>query len=208
MIKLKNISIVYENETILKNLNLDFTEQKIYCISGPSGCGKSSILNIISLLSDNYEGEYQLMEDKNINIYSKKAKQYRINTFSYLFQDLALLEDKSVMYNLKLVTKDEAVITSILSDYNMIELKDKKISTLSGGQKHRVAFIRMLIQDNQLILLDEPGNNLDKENKLKLLSDIKSLKNKTIIIVSHDPDVWDICDYVYNLVEKHEEINN
>ncbi len=201
MIKLENYTITYDKTPIIKPINYEFKNNKLVCITGKSGSGKTSILNTIALLSNNYEGDIYINGVNNINIHSTSANNLRKDYLSYMFQSLALIENKTVLQNLKIIEKATIEdIDLLLEKYDIKHLKDKKIYTLSGGEQHRVVFIRLLLQDSEVVLLDEPGVNLDYENKEFLINEIIKLKNtKLIIVVSHDPKLVEIADEVIEL---------
>ena len=188
MLKIENGYKYYfkgkNNEIIaLNNINLEFINKGLVLINGTSGSGKSTLLNIIS-------GNEQLDEG---SIYPDLNNRLS----SFIFQDFKLIEYLSVYDNLKLILdlkkdKDYNKIEKVLNELELINYKDSKVNELSGGQKQRVAIARAILLDYKIILCDEPTGNLDKNNKINIVKILKELsKDKLIIVVSHDIDIWD-----------------
>lgn len=163
--------------TALNNINLDIKDGEFIAIVGSSGCGKSTLLNILANIDKDYEG--------TVNIKG---------SIGYMLQNDALLPWLSVYDNIILPKKfnydiDEEYVVSLLKKYKLFDFKDKLPSSLSGGMKQRVAFIRTLVTNPRILLLDEPFSALDYQTKLLLENDVFNLikkEKKTAIIVTHD----------------------
>lgn len=143
---------------------------------GASGVGKTTLIKIIMGLEQADEGKIIGINDKKI---------------SAVFQEDSLCENLSVLLNLKLVC--ENISDSEIEKYlELLELKDclhKRIKELSGGMKRRVAILRALLYDFDLLIMDEPFKGLDKETKSKVMDFvISNLENKSVIIITHDID--------------------
>ena len=161
----------------LKDININIKDGEFIAIVGSSGCGKSTLLNILADIDNDYNG----------NIIKK-------GSIGYMLQSDALLPWLSVYENIMLPQKfnykvDKDYILTMLKKYNLLEFKDKYPNDLSGGMKQRVAIIRTLATNPDILLLDEPFSALDYQTKLILENDIYSLiknEHKTAIIVTHD----------------------
>lgn len=177
MIKLTNISKYIDNEAIIKNFNYTFELGKTYCITGKSGSGKSTLLNIISLLDNKFDGE---IEFENIN-------KSRLN-IGYMFQNYGLISSMTVKQNLKIICKSEQDILKTLTFYGLEDKLNVKISSLSGGEAQRIAFVKLVLKKPQLIICDEPTGNLDNENRDVIFNALLNLQtqNNIIICVTHD----------------------
>jgi putative ABC transport system ATP-binding protein len=200
MIEVKNLEIYYKDNILNSNINFTANNSEFVGILGKSGSGKSSLLNIIGLLSNNYNGTYML-DDIDVKSLNKKSiNNLHQKKIGFLFQNFALIDDKTVKNNL-LIVKNIKIdsINKLLNEFNLEHLINRKVYELSGGEQQRVAFIRLLLQDPEVILIDEPGANLDEENKEFLLEKIFSLKNKTVLIVTHDKTIASMCTKVVNL---------
>lgn len=189
LFNLKNIFYSVPNQTILNNINLTIEAGDFITISGPSGSGKSTLLKILASMitptsgSLTYKGE--TLKKEQITDYRKEV--------SYFFQQPTLF-DETVMDNLKFpfdirqAEFDKSRVTKLLKRFKLNEsYLDKKIVDLSGGEKQRIAFVRNLVFEPDVLLLDEVTSALDDENKEIIQQFItEDLKSKTIIWVTHD----------------------
>ena len=201
MIELKNVCKNFEQKEIFKDFSYKFNPGEITVIMGPSGCGKSTLLNMIGGLEKKNSGE--------ILIDNKSIEKYKDNTIfrdkiSYLFQNFALIETKTILDNLKIAlgkNLDLNQVKSLMKELNLnLDIKTP-VYMLSGGEQQRVSMLRILLKDNPIILADEPTGSLDQVNRdiiLDLLKQQKA-KNKTIIVVTHDPEVTNIADKIIKL---------
>ncbi len=180
MIKLINVKKRFENKIIFNNLNFTIKAGQIYILQGSSGVGKTTMLNMIYGYEKDYSGEIKKISDKL--------------KIEYLFQDDLIFNNISVLENMKLKmiadtrdNPDEERIEQILKQFGILDLKDTLTTKLSGGEKQRLKLSQMLLSDPDIILMDEPISNLDKENAdiiTKLIEEIYS--EKTLFIVTHD----------------------
>lgn len=165
---------------VLNNLNFTLSKNEKIAIVGPSGCGKSTILNLAAGLLKEDKGE--IIKNGNIG---------------YMFQTDNLFEWRTIYKNItlgleirgKVSKEDKNRIESLLDKYGLKEFKDKHPSELSGGMRQRVALIRTLVLNPDILLLDEPFSALDAQTKLMVnddIYDIVSKENKSVIMVTHD----------------------
>ena len=209
VLTLKNISKEFDNNLVLSNINLTVESGEMIAIMGESGHGKTTLLNIIGLISNKSSGDITIYNSINPNISSKEAMLFRRNKIGYLFQNYGLIDDESVLWNLKLalaykkISKKEKInkIDKLLEEFNILKLRNKKVYQLSGGEQQRIAIIRLILKESDLILADEPTGSLDSENRNFIMSSLKNLNKtgKTIIIVTHDPYVASNCEKVINI---------
>ena len=176
----KSFFDVKKETKVLENLDLFLDKGEKIAIVGPSGCGKSTILNIISKLITPDSGNVDVLAN-----------------VGYMFQTDNLLEWRTVYKNItlgleikgKVTKKDKEKIEELLRKYGLIEFKDKHPSELSGGMRQRVALIRTLVLDPDILLLDEPFSALDEQTKLLVNEDIYKIVcdvKKSVIMVTHD----------------------
>ncbi len=198
-IKLTNVNKSFYNskeETdVLKNINIEIDKGQIVAIVGPSGCGKSTLLNLISGLIKPDEGSIQV--DGKIG---------------YMFQKDNLLEWRNVYKNITIgpeimhIKESEESIDSILKKYGLYDFKYHFPKELSGGMKQRVALIRTLILNPDILLLDEPFSSLDYQSKIIVQEDIYKIiqsEKKTTILVTHDiTEAIAMADIVYVLTSR------
>lgn len=189
---LDNVSHYYFSTTgytkALENISLSIEEGEFVSIIGPSGCGKSTILSIIARLMEQTEGQIKLkneaLTDSSLNI-------------GYMLQQDYLFPWKTVMDNILLGPKINEQITDqtkirarqLLADVNLRDTEDDFPSELSGGMRQRIALVRTLITNPEILLFDEPFSALDYVTKLKLENLVAKLMksyNKTAILVTHD----------------------
>lgn len=171
--KLRNIRKTYHNRNndvqALKGISLDLDTNGITVILGPSGCGKTTLMNIIAGRSD-YEGTIEYVPE-----------------YDYLTQQFNLFEDMTVVDNLLLVSDDMNDIDHYLTEFSLVDQKNRKVKKLSNGQKKRVQFIRALLHKPGLLLCDEPTAALDHDNAVLLMEEMKKLSDRIqIILVTHD----------------------
>ena len=193
MLELKNIHINHLKMNLIGDLNLIVKENEIWTLKGPSGKGKTTLLKYILGIKEDafyYNGNIYL---DNIEITSTPSIQRNI---SMIFQNDFLFPNLSVIDNLKLVNRlDKNKPQSLLVENNLDYLVNRMPSNLSGGELSRILLLRILLLNTKIILLDEPFNGIDKDNK-KNIGDffIKNLINnkKSAIIVTHnDDDIYD-----------------
>lgn len=200
ILEIKNLSVSYGNEKILKNINLDIKKNKITSIIGPSGCGKSTFLKTLNLIIENEEnveinGEI-LFLGKNIweeNI-EKLRKDiglifqvptpfpfsiYKNMTYAPIYYGI---KDKNILNK---IVKEKLEIAGL---YDEVKYDIKKSALeLSGGQQQRLCIARSLTSNPKIILLDEPCSALDIENTMKIEKMLKELsKDYTIVVVTHN----------------------
>ncbi len=178
---LKDIAKSYDGQTVLKNFNWTIEENKFNFIMGESGIGKTTLINILMGIVKPDSGEIIGIEGKKISV---------------VFQENRLLEDFDPATNLKLVgnkdTRDEEIV-SLLIELGLGDSLKKKVSQLSGGMKRRLAIGRALIARADVVIMDEPFKELDKDLYLKTIHLVKEkLKNKTVIIVTHREEECEI----------------
>jgi ABC-type lipoprotein export system ATPase subunit len=199
---------------VLKDINLQIEEGSIVTIKGPSGSGKSTLLSIIGTLDNADSGEFSIngkkIEDE-LNI-----DKLRNKNIGFVFQFHNLIAELTIEENVclpKMIAKEKIDKNQINELFEYFDLKDRMKSfpnDLSGGEKQRVAVMRAIINNPSVIIADEPTGNLDKENVLKMISLFQKLnteKKLTIIIATHDENVFDIGHKKYQLVDGTLEIN-
>lgn len=197
MLEVKNVCCGYNGIDIVKQVSFNINRGENLCIVGPNGCGKSTLLKAISNLIS-FNGEIKL-DGKNINALKRKELATKIALmtqssniqFPYTIFETVALGRYAHLNSIfsRLSKKDEEVINESLKMVGLLDIKDKLISELSGGQLQRVFLARAFSQDPEVILLDEPTNHLDLRCQIEILDYLKSWakeKNKIVIAVLHD----------------------
>lgn len=186
ILEIKNLSKRYHDssgETLaIDCLNINVKKNEFIAIVGPSGCGKSTLLSILCDLEKKSNGE--IKSEKNINY------GYMLQKDS-LFPWLTILDNCLIGLKVKgnLTENDKKRVIDLLKKYDLYDFKDKYPNSLSGGMKQRVALVRTLVTNPDILLLDEPFSSLDYISRLKLSEDIYKIikgEDKTAIIVTHD----------------------
>lgn len=204
-IRIYNLSIKYEEQTILKNCNFTFSTGKIYGICGRNGGGKTTLLNaIIGLYSGEHTGDIYYDNDK---IDQLNMLQIRRQKISYVEQDPVLLNmsvEDYLHFGIDMcqsVTRNQRQLLALWDiDYLLTKELNENGSNLSGGEKQKLSIVRALSKDSFLILLDEPTSALDKNSIEKLMVLLNQRKDQAIILlVSHDHDVLEQCDEIIEI---------
>ena len=207
VLSLQNISFSYDRTPVLKDLSYDFEKGKIYCIIGKSGAGKTTLLSLLSGLAQPSEGDI-LYEGKSIAKIDKYV--FRSKYIGVVFQSFNLLTKYTALENVVL-SMDVAGYKTKNKQERALELLDsvgldedeanRRVLKLSGGQQQRVAIARALSYDPDIILADEPTGNLDRDTQNEIMAIFRELANqgKCVILVSHSPEVAEMCDECYEL---------
>lgn len=202
LIEAKSLVKSFGNQKVLTGLSFDVQENEMVAIMGKSGTGKSTLLNILGLLDKPDQGDLMMFGLTNIRPFSSKASSILRNKIGFLFQNFALIDNKTVEYNLALALKNRRKINKTLEIAETLKkvglegFEKKYIYQCSGGEQQRIAVARLLLKPCELILADEPTGSLDIQNRdeiVRLLSLLKE-SGKTVVIVTHDPEVANKCD--------------
>lgn len=209
ILKLQDIQYTYhslQGETkALQHITFDVKKGEFLAIVGPSGCGKSTLLSIIAGLIKPESGELSTTFSNPLDFHT---------SIGYMMQRDHLFEWRTVYQNAilglelqHLLTQENlAYVNQLLYDYNLFKFKDKHPSELSGGMKQRVALIRTLALNPQLLLMDEPFSALDFQTRLLVSNDISQLirnTGKTMILITHDlSEAISIADRVIILSQR------
>ena len=216
-IVLKNIYFNYKKDQfVLKNINFKIDKGNFVGIYGESGSGKTTLINIILGLFNPPNGKI-LVDNFDI---SKNIKNWQ-KLISYIPQNVYIIDDtilKNVAFgeNLENINKekvDECLRKSNIYDF-IYGLKDN-VNTifgelgekLSGGQRQRLAIARALYQESEILVFDEFTNFLDK-NEMQIIQEIKNMKDKTRILITHNEDALKKCDTTFELKDNKIEIKD
>lgn len=188
MIKVTNISHLYEKDLALSNINLEIQKGEFLAIVGESGSGKSTLLSVISTLLKPTKGDV-FFENTNISDITN-IDSFRQNNIGFIFQFHYLINYLTVKENIQIANElclDEEII-ELLELLNIEEIIDKYPNEISGGQRQRVAIARALINNPKVIFADEPTGNLDSKNSKNVFKIFRKLAKKgtTIIVATHD----------------------
>ncbi|MDD5935013.1 MAG: ATP-binding cassette domain-containing protein [Clostridiales bacterium] len=176
-IVLSNIKKQYKEKVVLDQFSATFLEGKTTCIMGPSGVGKTTLLNLILKLENPDSGTITGIDKK---------------TCAAVFQEDRLCEEFDAITNVMIAVSSHISEEQIREEFEKVHLSDyerKPVSSLSGGMKRRVAIVRAVLADSELIVLDEPLKGFDRTLKMDMLEYLKeALKGKTAILVTHEKE--------------------
>ena len=209
LLSLQNISFSYDKTPVLRDISYDFEKGKMYCIIGKSGAGKTTLLSLLSGLARPTEGEI-IYNGKSIAKIDKYT--FRSKYIGVVFQSFNLITKYTALENVILsmdvsgakIRNKKKKALELLDSVGLDEDEaNRRVLKLSGGQQQRVAIARALSYDPDIILADEPTGNLDRETQKEIMDIFRELANqgKCVILVSHSPDVADMCDERYELVK-------
>lgn len=197
MLELKKVSFKYHNQEVLKNVFLSLNKNEIVAILGESGAGKTTLLNLISGLIEMQQGEIYL---NGVDIKNVSCEKRNIGV---IFQDYALFPHLTVEKNILFGMKDKSKLVEMMTNMEVVHLKNKYPHEISGGEAQRVAIARSIAANPKLLLLDEPFSNLNidlKQRIQKKLLQLHKLYNIPMIVVTHDiKDAYTFANRVYEL---------
>ncbi len=199
MIQLKNVDRSYKTGAgrtwVLRRVNLDIHDGEFITVMGPSGAGKSSLLNVLALLDDQWEGEYWFREQAVHDLKRKQRGDLAKKNVGMVFQSYHLLDDLTVQENidLPLSYKDiprnqrQSLVADTLDRFQIVAKKDLYPSQLSGGQQQLVGIARAVIHKPPLLLADEPTGNLHSGQAKEIMELFRGLNQQgmTIVQVTH-----------------------
>ena len=203
MIKVKNVSKHFANETAIDYSDIIFEKGKSYMLLGASGCGKSTLLNMIAGILSPESGTIEIAGEDMTKKSQKEKDKFRIQKIGYIFQDFKLIPEMTVMDNIAILRLEKVDISDadkVLNSLGILEKKNKKVKHLSGGEKQRVAIARAIVKKPEIILADEPTGNLNfaiGEAVIKQLIEVS--EGKTLIAVTHDERLGKYFDHIIDM---------
>ena len=193
----------------LDNVSLTISKGEMVAIIGPSGQGKSTLLNIIGCLDKLDSGTYMLNDKRVSDLKNKNLAYIRNNEFGFIVQYFALIDDYTVYENVRVPLKyskksfknNKDRILNLIEKLDINIKKDNYPCELSGGQNQRVEIARAIINDQEIILADDPTGALDLKTGMQVIDMLKKLNNdgKTVIIVTHDNNVASRCNRIIKI---------
>jgi len=195
MLSIEGLWKSFGKKEVIRGLDAEIDEEEIFVIIGPSGQGKSTILRLIDLLDSPTAGRIVLNGTEITALGERDQQQMRLK-IGMVFQDPAIFRGsvyENVAYGLRFrkLSRDEVHtrVMKVLKDVRLDGLEDRDARTLSGGEKHRVAFARTIVTQPELILMDEPTSDLDPVTTgiiEDLIRHIRDTYHVTIILSTHD----------------------
>ena len=196
--------------TVLKGVSLVIKQGSFVAIMGPSGSGKSTLLHIVGALDLPSKGK-AFIDGKDISKMSEdELSKVRGQKIGFVFQQFNLLHNLTAMENVTLPMVFQGIsdkerkerAKKLLTSLGLEERLDHKPNELSGGERQRIAIARALANDPDIIVADEPTGNLDSTTGKKIMDILVNLhknEKKTIIVVTHDPNIADYTEQTINI---------
>jgi putative ABC transport system ATP-binding protein len=199
MIQLKNLERSYKTPAgqfwVLRRVSLEIRDGEFITVMGPSGAGKSSLLNVLALLDDSWDGEYWFRDNAVHRMKRKERSELAKRNVGMVFQSYHLLDDLTVQENidLPLSYKDiprgqrQSMVADTLDRFQIVAKRDLFPGQLSGGQQQLVGIARAVIHKPPLLLADEPTGNLHSSQAKEIMELFRELNQQgtTIVQVTH-----------------------
>ena len=204
-LKVKNINLSFDSKEILKGLNLIIDEGNFVAITGASGSGKTSLLRVICGLESPSQGEIildnSILFSREISVPTEKRNIGLVIQEKVLFPHLSAIQN--IEFGISSKKDKQNLSGEIMERLNITQLAEMYPHELSGGESQRVALARSVVMRPKLLMLDEPFTGLDKDLKLKIYPEIKSILRAskiTALMVTHDlNEVKALADKCFNL---------
>ena len=176
---------------LLRDINLHVKEGEFISIMGPSGSGKSTLLNVIGMLDEFNEGEYNFLHESVHKLKEKQRTSLYKQYIGFVFQAYHLIDELTVYENIETpliyqnikTSERKAMVADILDRFNIVGKKDLFPTQLSGGQQQLVGIARALISKPKLLLADEPTGNLNSKQGEEIMNLFKELNNEGVAII-------------------------
>lgn len=205
IIEAKGIQKSFGALNVLKGIDFTAEKSEVVAIMGASGAGKSTLLQILGTLSTPDAGSLNVDGTDVLHLGSKELSAFRNRRIGFVFQFHHLLPEFTAMENVMIPAfiahrSDKDVrenAARLLEDIGLKDRMDHKPAELSGGEQQRVAIARAIINNPAILYADEPTGNLDTKTKAdihQLFFDLRDKYGQTIVIVTHDPSLAQMCD--------------
>ena len=204
MITAKNIKKKYNDQEVLRGIDLKIDKNEFVVILGASGSGKSTLLNILSGLEKSDSGEV-VYDNESISDYSERQlTKFRKHKIGFVFQQYYLLNNLTVEQNVKVGANlaDNKEYVDIIKELGLEDKLSKYPNELSGGEQQRVSIARALAKKPTVLFLDEPTGALDEETGRKILEYLLKLKDKshfTMIMVTHNENIAKLANKIIHV---------
>ena len=214
-IEIKNLNFRHNKnlEYIFENLNTKFEENKIYSLTGTSGIGKTTFFDLLMGLLCPNEGEFY-SDNNRFDVYKNSYWQNKICHIpqNSLLTDASILENVTYGIDLKNIEMESVKkACNVAKIENLIKNSENGLNTIigerglkiSGGERQRITIAKAIYANKDIYLFDEATNAIDEETEMKIYENLRNiLKNKIIIIISHNDNVHKFCDHIYEIKNK------
>ena len=208
ILEVRGLQYSYENnKRVLRSINAQMEQGKMYAILGPSGCGKTTLLSLLGGLDSPSSGQILYQGE---DIAKTGFANHRRSHVAFIFQSYNLIDYLTPVENVALTAKHPPL--PILEQLGLTSEEAKRnVLKLSGGQQQRVAIARALASDAQVILADEPTGNLDEDTSAEITAILKDSAHKSgkcVVIVTHSNELAKEADVVFRLRKGDLQISN
>ncbi len=207
LIRAENVIKNYQNTQVLKSIDLTVNEGEFVGIMGKSGSGKTTLLKIMGMIEPVTDGKVFYERDNVERISGKEAARIRREELGFIFQEFFLMDSLTVLENVMLPLfiskgadksgKDRA--EKFIRKFGIEGLEKKMPDELSGGERQRTAICRALMNNPRIVFADEPTGNLDSKSGKVVIDALDAINKefkKTVIMVTHDPQMASHCDRI------------
>lgn len=207
LIRAENVIKNYQNTQVLKSIDLTVNEGEFVGIMGKSGSGKTTLLKIMGMIEPVTDGKVFYERDNVERISGKEAARIRREELGFIFQEFFLMDSLTVLENVMLPLfisksadksgKDRA--EKFIQKFGIEGLEKKMPDELSGGERQRTAICRALMNNPRIVFADEPTGNLDSKSGKVVIDALEAINKefkKTVIMVTHDPQMASHCDRI------------
>ncbi len=212
-LELKNICKIFGDVKALDDISFEVKKGEWVSVMGPSGSGKSTLVNILSLMDTPSSGVYMLGGDDASNLNADDTLKFRREKIGLVFQQFHLVPYLNALENVMIAqyyhsSVDEEDAKKALEAVGLSHRLTHRPSQLSGGEQQRLCIARSLINDPEILIADEPTGNLDEANERIILDLFCKLRKegKTILLVTHNPDLGEYGDKIVYL--RHGKLEN
>lgn len=208
MLELENVQYSYGSTPVLSLERWALGAGQHALVLGPSGCGKSTLLHLLGGILPSQQGRITIDGTDLTQLIGAALDAFRGQHIGLVFQQAHLLKHLTVRQNLLLAQSmaglkaDRAAIDKVLSELELSDKADARISRLSGGQQQRVAIARATLNEPKLLLADEPTASLDDANAQRVIDVLRSQADRhgaTLIVATHDKRIQAAFKEVLNL---------
>jgi putative ABC transport system ATP-binding protein len=222
IIKLENVWKIYQLGEVelsaLKGINLEIAPGAFVSVMGPSGSGKSTLLNMIGCLDVPTKGKVFLKGKDIARLSENELAHLRGRTIGFVFQEFNILPNLTALENVILPMIFQAVsfeerierAKEILTSLDLEKRISHRATELSGGERQRVAIARAFANNPEMVIADEPTGNLDSASGKKImeiLTDFHQKQGKTVVVVTHDPNIANYSEKIINIQDGQIVIN-
>jgi len=191
---------------VLDGVSLEVAAGEVVAVLGRSGSGKSTLLHLLGALDAPDSGRIVLAGHELTGRPPRTLARLRLQHVGFVFQSFHLIEELTGEENVLMPARlpgakrgGERRSRRLIEELGLAEIADRRPHELSGGEQQRFAIARALVGDPELVLADEPTGNLDQDNGAAVLSLLRGLEGRAVVIVTHEPEAAAIADRVLHL---------